>query len=366
MTTTDMTQTTTTQLDTGLDDYSVSAEHIDEAQTKEWHWNNDKWHEYLGYYKKIPELRQAILSKAQWTVGKGYSTEDALTEVRLKRFNGWGEDSFHSIMENMIVTKYINGDAYAEIIKNKSGIPINIKPLNPFRMRTVVNEKGMIIRYEEVDKLMSGEKRVIKKYKPAEILHLVNDRIANEIHGTSVIESVKWVIDAKNEAMSDWRRLSHRSSVRIMYVDEDDTSRLNTLRSEYKDAIKNGEVMILPAKKEEASFEDLPLPPINDFLAWIQYLDNTFYQNVGVPRVILGGSQEFTEAGGKMSFLSFELPIAREQKMLEADLWNQVAIKIKFNRPPSLQDNAQTAEEKNTAQTGIQGNEARIGVPRSE
>ena len=39
---------------------------------------------------------------------------------------------------------------------------------------------------------------------------------------------------------------------------------------------------------------------------------------------------------------------------MENELWNQLAIKIKFNRPPSLAPKTQENAEKNTGQTSIQ------------
>ncbi|GAG82895.1 unnamed protein product, partial [marine sediment metagenome] len=52
------------------------------------------------------------------------------------------------------------------------------------------NNKGRIIRYEQVNKI----KKSIKKFKPEEIFHLSNDRIADEVHGVRILDSLKWLI----------------------------------------------------------------------------------------------------------------------------------------------------------------------------
>lgn len=357
----DLNQTTTTQLDGSVKDFSVKYESIDESNNKETFWENPDWAKYLGYYKSIPELKQAILSLAMWAAGKGYEADNP-TKVRLSNIRGWGEDSFQSIMENMLIVKKVNGDSYAEIIRNEKGTLINIKPLNPSRMKTVVNQKGIIIRYEEIDLATNKQ---IRKYQPQDILHLVNDRIANEIHGTSSIEACKWIIDARNEAMEDWRRILHRSTIRVMEVDTEDATTINTIRTQYKEAIKKGEVMIIP-KQDKGGFSDLQAPTIQNHIEWIRYLENIFYQAIGTPKIILGGSAEFTEASSKVGYLTFEQVYAREQKDLEADLWNQLAIKVTFNRPVSLKDTVQSDEAKNTGQTDVQHNEANVGLQRSE
>ena len=99
---------------------------------------------------------------------------------------------------------------------------------------------------------------------------------------------------------------------------------------------------------------------------WIRYLENVFYQAVGVPKIILGGSQEFTEASSKIGYLTFEQPYMAEQRELESDLWAQLGIKVKFERPVSLKEDVQQNEAANTGQVGIQANETQTGVARNE
>ena len=56
---------------------------------------------------------------------------------------------------------------------------------------------------------MTKAKKVGVKFEPEEIFHLSRERIADEIHGISVIDSVRDIIDARNEVMSDWKRVMH-------------------------------------------------------------------------------------------------------------------------------------------------------------
>jgi len=360
----DIRETTTTQLKEGLPSYKVSPKTIDEATSlqKETYWDNPNWTTYLGYYKTIPELKQSIDSLAMWVTGKGYITDNR-TKIILENITGWGEDSFDTIMRDMVVVKKVNGDAFAEIIRNDKGTLINLKKLNPGRIRVVVNKKGIVVRYEELD---AKSEEVKRKYEPSEILHLVNNRVANEIHGTSVVESCKWIIDARNEALSDFRRIMHRSTIRVLFVDEDDSSKISTYREQYKEAIKNGEVLIMPGKPSDASFQDLTPPASQAYMEWIRMLEDVFYRNVGVPKIILGGSQEYTEASSKVGYLTFEQVYMAEQRELEQDLWNQLAIKVKFERPVSLKEPIVEDEEKNTGQTGFQPSETKPTIMRNE
>lgn len=351
MTDLNLSRTTTTGMNSAVTNYAVSSKIIDEpSKTEETVWENPNWSKYLGYYKQIPEFKEAIRALANWAVGKGYVTGPE-EQVILEHIRGAGEDSFQSIMTNHIIVKKVNGDAYAEIIKDdKTGILINLKPLNPATMRTVFNKKGLIVRYEEFDPSSKG-KEAVRKFEVKDILHSMNDRVANETHGTSVLEACQWVIDARNEAMADKRRVHHRSTIRIMEVDADDTSKLNSLKTQYADAIKNGEVLIVP--KGDVSFPNAPINYI-DTLDWIRYLEGFFYQAVGVPKIILGGADQISEGSNKMSSYNFEQVYMTEQTLLEQDIWNQLHMRVTFERPASLQDNMQSNEAKNTSQTGFQ------------
>jgi len=358
---TNISNTTTTSLDGANLDYQIPHETIDEeGKQKESHWDNNYWSEGLGILKNIPEYKEPIRALARWAVGKGYEADNR-TKVRLDNITGSGEDSFQSIMTNHIIVKKTNGDAFAEIIRNDKGILINLKPLNPANMRTVFNSKGMIIRYEE----LNSKGKVKRKFETTEIFHSMNDRIANEIHGTPAWWACKWELEAKKEASADWRRISHRSTIRVMYIDADDITKLTQIKTEYKDAIKNGEVMLIPAKKGEAEFIDYTLPPIDAFIRWIEYLDRRIYQSLGIPKAI-ADTADFSEAASKVGYMTFEPVYTEEQTLLEQDLWNQLAIKIKFNRPPSLSGVMQSDEKKNTGQVGIQPNEVTATMGRVE
>ena len=164
--------------------------------------------------------------------------------------------------------------------------------------------------------------------------------------------------------MADKRIILHRSTIRIIEVDADDSTRLSTLKTQYAEAIKNGEVLLVP--KDNVSFPNVPPISTAEHSEWIRYLENFFYQAVGVPKIILGGSQEFTEASSKIGYLTFEQPYMTEQRLLEQDIFLQLGLTITFNRPVSLKEAVQESEAANTGQVGFQQNEMMTGVTRNE
>jgi len=351
----DANKATTTDLNS-LSGYSVTPQSLDYANTKdETYWYFSSASANFGYYKKIPELKQAVGSLAVWTAGKGYTTSSTLTRCTFEFISGWGEDTIDSIFRNMIVVKKVVGDAFAEIVKEGDRI-INLKPISPERVRLVIDERGLIKRY---DVQVKSEWKPFKKDK---ILHLCNDRIGDEIHGQSVIDSVKWIIEARNEAMETYKKIMKRSlALGILYVDTNDTAVLNEIKARYKEAIDKGEVLVLP--RDTAEIKDANIS-VKDFLSWIGYLENFFYQAVGIPKIILGGSQDFTEASSKVGYLTFEQVYMAEQRELEQDIWKQLGLKITFNRPVSLKEEVVSSEAANTGQVGFQNKESSINTQR--
>mgnify|MGYP003148279098 CR=1 FL=1 len=352
---------TTTNMDNTVQEYNIGGAELDKPNDG----NGETWYDfpdspiYLQYYKTIPELNRSIAAFTTYVTGKGVTT-DARTKVLLERLTGWGEDSFQSIMRNLVISKKIFGDAFAEIIKDDSGRIINIKPLYTGDMRVVVDKKGIIVRYEQ---RTSSDNNDNIKFKTQDILHLSNDRIGNEIHGTSVIEACKWVIDARNEAMADERKIKHRDlAMGVLEVDSDDSAQIAKITAQYQNAVDKGEVLVLP--KDLADIKDNNVTP-KDRLEWIRYLEGFFYQAVGIPKVI-ANSADFTEAGSKVGYLTFEPVYTAEQTELEMDLWNQLAIRVKFKRPPSLHGVVSEDEQKNTGQVGIQPNEVQAQAGRVE
>jgi hypothetical protein len=352
--------TTTTDLNNANLDYSTPYGYIDDASTQEIYWNNDYWNEGLGLWEDNPAYKEPIRALARWTVGKGYETDNR-TKVRLDNITGWGEDSFQAILTNLIVLKKTNGDAFAEIIRNDNGTMINLKVLNPSNVRIVIDPKGMIKRYD-----IRNSKSEWVKFKTSEILHLCNDRIASQIHGTPTWKACKWELETRKEVLENTKRILQRGTIRVMYVDEDNTTKLNQIKTEWKDAIKNGEVMILPGKRgSDVEVVDYAVPDITALMQFVQYLDNRIYQSLGIPRAI-ADTTDFTEAASKVGYMTFEPVYTEEQTLLEQDLWNQLAIKIKFNRPASLSGVMQESEQKNTGQTRIQPNETQASITRTE
>ncbi|KKK51552.1 hypothetical protein LCGC14_3113800 [marine sediment metagenome] len=225
MTNTNFSKTTTTDLQSGVPDYAQDSKETDgNFSQKENKWTNPDAAKYYGFYYGVGEYRAALNAFATWAVGQGYTVDNVKDKVILDHIRGWGEDTFLSIIWNMIVVKKFNGDSYAEVIRNEKGTLINLKVLDPRRMAHISNKQGVLDHYE-----YSQSDGTAKKLKPLQVLHFCNKRVLDEPHGTAETSAVEWVIEKIQQAREDFARLMHVSSVRILYVDENDTTKQNKI-----------------------------------------------------------------------------------------------------------------------------------------
>lgn len=350
---------TTTDFTNVVPDFIVNAKALDVSSpaSDETYWYFSEATKRYGYYLSIPEIFNAANALATWTTHRGWECSDAEMKVQLDHVRGSGKDTFTKIIWNHEVVKLIVGDSFIEKkIDEKTGRIINLIPISPERVRIVFNGDGMIKRYDV------WNNRDWKEIKKENMIHSINKRIGDQVHGTSQIEATKKIIDARNEAIDDERIIKHRDkALGIVYYETDKAGKIAYANSQIEKAVKNGEMVGLP--KDVAKIEPYPSRSSEDRTQWISYLENFFYQVFGVPRSI-ATSDGTSEVGGINGHLIFEPIYTKEQVDLEDDLWNQAGIKIKFNRPPSLAPRVQENQIKNTGMTTIQPGEVQPKLNR--
>ena len=330
-------------------DFSVNRVSTDGAfEQPETIWTFPNWTQYLGYYKDIPELRAVIDAKATWTVGKGLIADDETT-LLLDTIKGWGKDTFNTILENMIRTMQIGGDAFAEIIRDDEDNLINLKPLDTGTMVIVVGEAGLIKRYEQNSKVKGQPP---KKFKKENIFHLSRNRVADEIHGQSMIKALAKTIDRINEAKSDWKRVLHHNidPMIVFKLDTDDVKVIAAFKRKVDAARGKGENMYLP--KDTVEFEIISLAPNANLspLSWIEGETDRFYEASNVPKIIVGGVGGLTEAAVKIAYLAFQQVIEEDQLFIEEEILSQLNIEIDLEFPASLENELISDNEKDGAE----------------
>lgn len=341
---TDIGSAEASDLTNAITDYSVDAQSTDAAgDQKEYTYQSTSWTQNLGYYKTIPELKVAIDTKATWIIGAGIEA-DEITTIQLMAITGNGKDTFTGILKNQIKVSMIDGDSYAEIIRDKFDTIINLKPLAPDSVVTVQNSQGRMKRYEQVNKkrFLKIFKRGNKKFQPEEIFHLSRERIADEIHGISAIDSVEWIIKARNEAMTDWKKVLHWNVYpRWQFeLDTDDTTEVAAFKAKQDAANAAGENMYIPKGAVVATQVVTVSSQALNPMVWIDRLNDYFYQAVNVPQIIIGNAKEFTDASGKIVYLAYEQSVKAGQLYIEEQVLAQLGFEINLTFPASLQTDA--------------------------
>lgn len=343
----DLDKTTSSDLTNAVTDYTVPAMSTDGVSNqKETTWQNDKWTTQFGWFNQNADLKSAITMKAIWTVGKGWES-DIRNTVLLEHIKGWGKDTFDDIMYNMQVTKRIGGDAYCEIMRNKEGSLINLKPLDPSTIRIVLKQQGIIIRYEQVAKLPNN-KESIETFKPNQILHISNNRIADQIHGISDIDILEDVLKAEEESFRDIKKLMARQArpMLLFHLKTDDQATISAFIKKMDKATADGENIYIPDDSNTLKWEQINIAASPLLGEWRDDIRNKFYRTVGLPQVVGGAGGKSTESEAKVIFLAFEQIVEKDQRELEQQLWNQLGIKINFIHPSSVQEGMQQDQAK--------------------
>lgn len=325
----------------------------------ETYWQNTEWPTQWSMFNSIPKLKNAIVMKAIWNIGKGY-TADNYTMVRLAHIQGYGKQTFKQILFNMDIVRMIGGDAYAEIVRDdKTGTIVNLKILSPENIRIVRDRSGMLIRYEQTNKVKGSKPKV---FLPEQIFHMSYNVLADQFHGTSVIKSLEKQILADDKLFDNIDRLVKYQLMPfiIFKVKDDDETLIADLRTKIKKSRQDGEDFVLPDDDNILSWEVVEVNPSSMILEWRTELRNEFYRAVGLPQIIPGASGQGTESDGKVIYTAFEQIVWSDQIDWEEQIWAQLSLRINLIHPASLLQDLQTDQQKDAnqgldAQDGMNG-----------
>lgn len=313
-----------------------------DQEQEEYEWENKNWKEQWGLFNAVSELQNATLMKAIWDVGKGW-TADTYTKIKIERFSGWGKDTFDDIMLNMDVISMVAGDAYAEVIRDETTQDIiNLKPINPGTIKHIVGKNGRLIRYEQ----WNGDKK--KTFKPNEIFHLSYNRLADQIHGISKIDSMREIILADQKSFEIMQKvMKHQAVPFILWkLKTDDTTKINAFVSKVRSVREKYEDLFIPDDENIATWEVITLNPSQLILEWRTDLRNKFYRAFGLPQIVPGGGERGTGSESRTIYLAFEQLVAQRQLYLQNQIWFQLGLKLRFNPPTTMADLIGTSESK--------------------
>lgn len=348
-------------------DFSVGTQSTDgPTDQKENSWINTQeevtFEDSLGYYKdpKTPEITAIIDSHSKWTIGKGFSADEETTMI-FDTIKGNGYDTFNTILENADRTMQIGGNFYAEIIRDEEDNLINLKPLDPSVMRHDFDGQGIMTGFTQLSKI-KGQKD--KSFSVDKIFYLQRNRIADEMHGRGIIQKLKLILDMKNEAMADQRIAMHRNVIPSwkFKLKTDDPTEIAAYKKKQDAATGTGKNIYEPFDVSESELISVPPNATLNPMAWINYLDNLFYQVGDTPKIVVGGSSEFTEKASSIVYLAYQQNVEARQLFFEEQILSQLNLVIELEFPVSLENELLSDQKKDQDPTTVQPNETTAGA----
>lgn len=340
-------------LDGTLSVVTAPSQDLDSAATGESGYINPRWQEFNGYYRKNQGGTKANITQyAVWIAGRGYVADDEGTQKRLDKIRGNGVDTFKGILKNALRVKKVNGDSFAEIITSNKKPPeangrnlINLKPLNPGRLKIIENTAGIIIGYQQMD---GKGKKVGKRLAPWQIFHLSNDREGDEGHGISVYEGSTKMLDRIEQLDQDMKEVFHRYVMPflIFKAKTDKDAELAKLAQAATTALNKGKGMVIPEKALDLADFKIPQFSTLNPMDWRKEWKSEAVKDLGMPELHMGNAGDTNEASSKMVAFTFEQPVADEQEELNQQIFQQLNIKGKLVPILSIDDSVSEDEEK--------------------
>lgn len=320
-----------------LDGFTIASEPTENSEyVCDW----TKWH---GIYRKIPEIKTTIDLQANWIISKEITYKNKAQEKQVKRINGNGKDTFRGLLRNAKKVSQVCGDSFAEKIKDKAGRLINLKPLDPGTIRVVGNQRGIILRYEQVAIKSGTEKskefEVLHVFTPDQIFHIINQRVADEIHGIPESEVMINTVKMKHQTMMDYQTIFHRYGKPTYFfeAESDDETEMLDIKTKIDKAMKDFENVIVSkgTLDEIKNIKTAQLATI-DPIPWLNFLKSYFTTNSGAPDIVQGESRESAVASANINYIGYKEKIIFAQIEYEEQIEAQLGIELEFERPREI------------------------------
>lgn len=297
----------------------------------------DKWN---GIYEKIPEAKAIIDTMNKWALGKGFKGD----VEKLKRIVGNGKENALKVIKNVRKQSKICGHGFAEIVRdqsNKSRI-VNLKPLNPSRIRVVYNKSGMIIGFDDLNVLRStsNEKFIFHRYAVEDVFYQTNGRIGDSMDSCSFFQAIEQLILNRNEVIADLKIMFHRfvKPVRLWEAETDTKQQIIDIAAQIDEVFLKTENLVVPKDTLKLA-ESSAIPTQTGGLSPLEYykeLVHVFISSCGVPEVIMGWTSGTSEGNSKIVYLAWQQTIEEEQLDIESDVEIQLGAKIELEFPIDL------------------------------
>lgn len=293
-----------------------------------------EWTTVLAYYEQVLEYASMVDKAGIFAVGQGYSADERTKKI-LDRIRGNGKENFNFMLYDWTKIFIQGGVCYVEQVRDAAGRLKNLRTLNPGSMKSVADETGTIIRFEQNSSIPGKP----NKWEPEEILYFAWNKKGDNWFGTPIIERLEQTVEMMMEAKKDMRIVFHRyvKPLIISHVATDDLTEIATYKAKFEEAMTKSEHMVLPEDVVK-NIERVSIPQFStlDPLPWIKMLERDFLLAMGAPAVVQGQSGDSSESESKILYLSWQQVVKFIQVFIEINFLNQVRLKIDILPPASI------------------------------
>lgn len=200
-----------------------------------------------------------------------------------------------AFIESVLAFKMLAGNSYIEVVSDQRGLPVELYPLRPDRMKIVPGASGVPKAYEYS---VNGRSRLIPVDDIngiSDILHLKTFHPLNDWYGMSPIEAAAGAIDQHNAVSSHNLALLQNGgrpsgALKIkseMNLSEEQRRSLrDDVRCVYEGALNAGRLMVLEGDFE---WQEMGLSPKDmDFIEGKNLSAREIAQAYGVPPMLVG------------------------------------------------------------------------------
>jgi HK97 family phage portal protein len=200
-----------------------------------------------------------------------------------------------AFIEAVLAFKLLAGNSYVEAVRGAQGVPVELYPLRPDRVKIIPGSAGVPRAYEYSVNSRSRVIPVNGVSGEADILHLKSFHPLNDWYGMSPVETAAGAIDQHNAVSSHNLALLQNGgrpsgALKIssdMNLSEDQRRSLrDDVRSVYEGALNAGRLMVLEGDFE---WQEMGLSPKDlDFIAGKNLSAREIAQAYGVPPMLVG------------------------------------------------------------------------------
>lgn len=340
---------TSSGMDQNLKIQTTASQDVDQAGAEKiTEWVNKTWTKNNGYYKSHVAVKSVINKFSLWVMGEGIEADTKTKEI-LDSIIGWGKETAAQVFDNQIRVEHIDGDSYAEIITtdgkliNETGSNLlNLKPLNPGRMKHLVNEQDILMGYAYTNP--SGKDT---PFDVEEIFHLCLNRNANEIHGTGDVETITTFLDKIKQLDEDMSVMFHRYIMPLLVwsLNTDDTTAIATFKTQEKAAWNKGDNLIKPDGAVEFELIEAGKNGV-DPMVWRNKWTEEVIKGGGVPALIMAIEAGTTEASSKMVAWAWEKIVKQGQREFESQVKLQLHLEVNLPQSITIQKSLTNDNEK--------------------